>query len=170
MLIQTQYMRCEILEQMSAMDALLRQNYMTASMSALLPAAVGTTIVVTALRRIVSRLRSRRRSRARCRPSMLGRAAPQMSWSAKHKGKAFTLVYSCFELRSLPHSPLSRSDETARDIALVLRLARRRAVSLGAGLPPPERAALVTLGTGAGGGRSSCVRRAPMHMDGATHA
>lgn len=63
LLIQTQYMRCEILEQMSAMDALLRQNYMTASMSALLPAAVGTTIVVTALRRIVSRLRSRRRSR-----------------------------------------------------------------------------------------------------------
>ena len=63
LLIQTQYMRCELLQQMAAMDTVLRQNQLTASMSALLPGAIGVAIVLTATRRLWRRLRSRRRSR-----------------------------------------------------------------------------------------------------------
>ena len=48
LIIQTQYMKRELLRQMSAMDTLLRQNFFTASMSALLPGAlaIGSTLVV----------------------------------------------------------------------------------------------------------------------------
>jgi hypothetical protein len=64
LIIQTQYMKRELLRQMSAMDTLLRQNFFTASMSALLPGAlaIGSTLVV--LRKLAGKLLfSRRRSR-----------------------------------------------------------------------------------------------------------
>jgi len=63
LLIQTQYMKRELLRQMAAMDALLRENYFTAAMSALLPGALALALVVSLLRRSVRKLRSKRRSR-----------------------------------------------------------------------------------------------------------
>jgi nuclear-control-of-ATPase protein 2 len=64
LLIQTQYMRRELLLQMGAMDTLMAQNYLTATISAMLPGAMALAVLVAALRRLVRRLRSRRRSRA----------------------------------------------------------------------------------------------------------
>ena len=64
LLIQTQYMRREILLQMGAMDTLMAQNYLTATISAMLPGAMALAVLIAALRRLVRRLRSRRRSRA----------------------------------------------------------------------------------------------------------
>lgn len=64
LLIQTQYMRRELLLQMGAMDTLMAQNYLTATISAMLPGAMALTVLVAALRRLARRLRSRRRSRA----------------------------------------------------------------------------------------------------------
>mmetsp|Transcript_31018 Transcript_31018/g.92660 ORF Transcript_31018/g.92660 Transcript_31018/m.92660 type:complete len:254 (+) Transcript_31018:158-919(+) len=64
LLIQTQYMRRELLVQMGAMDTLMAQNSLTATMSAMLPGAVALAVAVTTLRSVVRQLRSRRRSRA----------------------------------------------------------------------------------------------------------
>jgi len=49
---------------MGAMDTLMAQNYLTATISAMLPGAMALAVMVTALRGLVRRLRSRRRSRA----------------------------------------------------------------------------------------------------------
>ena len=49
--------------QMAAMDTLLRENYFTASMSALLPGVTIVTVAFFTIRGAVRRLRSQRRSR-----------------------------------------------------------------------------------------------------------
>ena len=63
LLIQTQYMRRELIKQMSAMDTLLRSNYFTASMSALLPGVLALSLTCMGLLGVVRRCRSRNRSR-----------------------------------------------------------------------------------------------------------
>ncbi len=63
LLIQTQYMRRELLVQMKAMDSLLAANYLTATVSAMLPGAMALGVSVAAVRGTVRRIRSRRRSR-----------------------------------------------------------------------------------------------------------
>ena len=63
LLIQTQYMRGELLHQMAAIDQLLRENAFTASMTALMPAALMSFYALTAVREMLRMLRSRRRSR-----------------------------------------------------------------------------------------------------------
>ena len=64
LLIQTQYMKREMLRQMNAMDTLLRENFFTASMSALLPGAIALGSACVVLRRLSQKLLfSRRRSR-----------------------------------------------------------------------------------------------------------
>ena len=64
LIIQTQYMKRELLRQMSAMDTLLRQNFFTASMSALLPGALAIGSALVVLRKLAGKLLfSRRRSR-----------------------------------------------------------------------------------------------------------
>lgn len=63
LIIQTQYMRLEILEQMGAMDTLLRENYFTASMAALVPGVAAIGGVLAVLRGLLRALLSRRRSR-----------------------------------------------------------------------------------------------------------
>lgn len=63
LLIQTQYMKRELMRQMTAMDIVLRENLFTASMSALLPGAIALGSALAAVRRIAKKLRSRRRSR-----------------------------------------------------------------------------------------------------------
>lgn len=50
LLIQTQYMRRELLVQMGAMDTLMAQNSLTATMSAMLPGAVALAVAVTTVR------------------------------------------------------------------------------------------------------------------------
>ena len=63
LLIQSQYMKREMLRQMNALDTLLRENFFTASMSALLPGALALGSAFATLRKIVRVIRSRRRSR-----------------------------------------------------------------------------------------------------------
>ena len=63
LLIQTQYMKRELLRQMHALDTLLRENFFTASMSALLPGVLAFGGVFTLISRLLRKLRSRRRSR-----------------------------------------------------------------------------------------------------------
>jgi len=64
LLIQTQYMKREMLRQMNAMDTLLRENFFTASMSALLPGVIALGAAFVTLRRLARKLLfSRRRSR-----------------------------------------------------------------------------------------------------------
>ena len=60
LLIQTQYMRGELLHQMAAIDQLLRENAFTASMTALMPAALMSFYALTAVREMLRMLRSRR--------------------------------------------------------------------------------------------------------------
>ena len=63
LIIQTQYMRLELLEQMGAMDTLLRENYFTASMAALVPGVAAIGGVLAVMRKLLRTLVSRRRSR-----------------------------------------------------------------------------------------------------------
>ena len=63
LIIQTQYMRLELLEQMGAMDTLLRENYFTASMAALVPGVAAIGGVLALMRKLLRTLVSRRRSR-----------------------------------------------------------------------------------------------------------
>ena len=63
LLIQTQYMKREMLRQMNALDTLLRENLFTASMSALLPGVLAVGAATTVVRRFIRVIRSRRRSR-----------------------------------------------------------------------------------------------------------
>ena len=63
LLIQTQYMKREMLRQMNALDTLLRENLFTASMSALLPGVLAVGAATTVIRRFIRVIRSRRRSR-----------------------------------------------------------------------------------------------------------
>ena len=63
LIIQTQYMKQQLLQQMAAMDTLLRENFFTASLAALLPGSALILATISALRGLLRRLRSRRRSR-----------------------------------------------------------------------------------------------------------
>uniref|UniRef100_A0A7S0P364 Nuclear control of ATPase protein 2 n=1 Tax=Calcidiscus leptoporus TaxID=127549 RepID=A0A7S0P364_9EUKA len=63
LLIQTQSMRSEMLEQMAVMDQLVRENFFTAQMSALLPGVLSISSLLYALRRLLRSIRSHRRSR-----------------------------------------------------------------------------------------------------------
>ena len=56
-------MKQQLLQQMSAMDTLLRENFFTASISALVPGVACMLALGGGLRNLISRVRSRRRSR-----------------------------------------------------------------------------------------------------------